>query len=408
MHIALVTHHYPPEVGAPQRRWSAFVERFVAAGHRVSVLTPPPHYPSGHAEELGPELRAGAIATGQFGETVYRVRFREHESDLVSRTVDHAISAGSSLGRGIRHLVRDRPDVIVATAPGIPTIPAAMLLGSLLRRPTVVEMRDAWPDLVVPSGILWPDAPSGPRARTTAVAHRVLTDLQRHATAVVTTTVSFAAVLRQRGIREVMVIRNGAHVADLPTLTGPTLDRVGLRVLYLGNLGRSQGLASAIAAADLARRQGTSVTLRFVGSGSDEVNLRAEAERLNAPALFLGRVRPDEVAAQYAWADTALVSLRGWEPFAWTVPSKLYEILAVNRHVSAAVTGEAAAIVGEAGAGDTVAPQCAQELADLWVSLARDRRRLDVRGRGRAWVVENAEHDALAARYLRLLESVAP
>src|SRR5690625_6218265 len=47
MRILLLTHYYAPEFGAPQRRWSALVQRFIASGHQVTVAAPVPHYPGG-------------------------------------------------------------------------------------------------------------------------------------------------------------------------------------------------------------------------------------------------------------------------------------------------------------------------------------------------------------------------
>lgn len=408
MHIVLLTHHYIPETGAPQRRWSAFVQRFVDAGHRVTVLTPPPHYPSGRLDTAHDGVRPGTVSQGGYGETVVRVRFREHDHSLLSRTSDQLVAASDSVRRALSLLGgrQDRPDVVVATAPGLPSIPAGMLLGRLLRRPAVVEMRDAWPDLIASSGMWGPGQGRGLRARATTATHRSLTALQRHAAAVVTTTVSFADVLSARGVPRVAVIRNGAHVPDLPLLPAPRRDAGELRVAYLGTMGRSQGLETAVHATDLLRRRGVPVRLRLVGSGADAEHLAALVHELDAPVDVLARVPADEVVAHYAWADTTLVSLRDWGPFEWTVPSKLYELFAVGRHVSASLAGEAARVVEESGAGDVVLPQSPVALADLWCALADERGRLDVGRAGRAWVEENANHDRLAAGYLDLLEQV--
>ena len=107
-----------------------------------------------------------------------------------------------------------------------------------------------------------------------------------------------------------------------------------------------------------------------------------------------------------AWADTVVVSLRDWEPFAWTVPSKLYELLATRRHITALLDGEAAEVVREAGAGDVLAPQDEDALVTLWSRLAADRSLAAGRDSGRDWVAAHAHDDVLAARYLRILEQV--
>ncbi|WP_448059153.1 glycosyltransferase family 4 protein [Cellulomonas hominis] len=409
MHVLLVTHHYLPEVGAPQRRWRNLNRRFIEAGNRVTVLAPSPHYPSGRSGDLSPDLRPGAVSTGPSGETIYRVRFREHGTDLRSRSRDQLVAAHSSVDTGLRRLRRrgERPDVIIATAPGIPSIGAGFGLSRLLHAPLVVEMRDAWPDLITPSGIWGTPSRRGWRGTATRTAHELVTVGQRRADAVVTTTAAFAEVLRRRGMPRIDVIRNGFAADELPLMAPPPARRDELRVLYLGTTGRSQGLRTAVRAAAIAAGRGVPVRLRVVGSGHEGAYLRAEARRLQAPVDFLDRVPRAEVADHYAWADSVLVSLRAWDPFEWTVPSKLYEAMAVGRHVSGSIAGETAIIIREAGAGHVAAPESAEDLAYLWGRLAADRSLLQVGDSGRRWVLEHANFDRLAEHYLQVLGEVA-
>lgn len=405
MHVVLVTHHYLPEVGAPQSRWRNLAQRFVAAGHRVTVLTPPPHYPSGRAEDLAPDERVHTIGRGPGGETIHRVRFSRHGPDLRSRTLDQVRAASHSVVVGVRRLRgAERPDVVIATAPGIPSIGAGYALSRLLRAPLVVEMRDAWPDLIAPSGMWDHVRRRGWKGWVTRTAHRLVTFGQRRAAALVTTTAGFATVLRDRGMSRVAVIRNGAPLDEEQRPAPPGRDT--LHVLYLGTTGRSQGLVTAVRASALLVGRGVPVVLRIVGSGFEDGLLRAEAQALAAPVEFVGRVPRTEVGAHYDWADTVLVSLRAWDPFEWTVPSKLYEAMVSGRHVSASLSGEAAYVLREAGAGDVAPPEDPHALADLWVALAADRSRLDVGNRGRRWVTEHANFDHLAEHYLRVLAEV--
>lgn len=404
MHVALVTHHYAPEVGAPQRRWGALVPRFIQAGHTVSVLAPAPHYPSGRPVDLGDELRPGAIASGEHGETVYRLRFRPHDRGLVSRTVDQLVTASHATTRGTTQLGRgtQRPDVVVATVPGMPSIAAGVALGRTLRTPLVVEMRDAWPDLIEPSAVVRP----GWQGLVTTAVHRGMTHMQRGAAAIVTTTESFAEVLRARDMPDVHVIRNGAYLDEVPTLGAREADQGPLRILYLGTVGRSQGLSTAVRATALLRSRDVAVELRIVGPGADAEHLAHLARTLEAPVQVFGAVPRSVVFEHYAWADTLLVSLRAWGPFEWTVPSKLYELLATGRHVTGVVAGEAASIIEEARGGDVARPEDPESLADLWAGLAADRTRLHVGAAGRDWARRYADYDVLAERYLAVLEGV--
>ncbi|MGP9614008.1 glycosyltransferase family 4 protein [Brachybacterium sp. AOP42-B2-9] len=425
MRLLLLTHYYAPEFGAPQRRWSALVSRFVAAGHRVTVAAPVPHYPAGRptcAERRS--HRVGAVERGRHGEVVLRTAYLPHRADILSRTADHLIAAADALRRLRRRFARPgtRPDVIIATAPAIPTLMVGRALSALWQVPLVVEMRDAWPDLVThvgPAGSLDPEAAhaarrsASRRALSWAVAlvkgrvHQQVTSWQSGARAVVTTTGRFADVLRERGVEPVRVLRNGTDLASVPRqrdhLPG---DHPELRCLYLGNMGRSQGLDTVVRAAAALRREGVDVQVRMVGHGVEAPALAALAEELDAPVEVIARIPHREVAAQYAWADTVIVSLRDWEPFAWTVPSKLYEILATGRHITALLDGEAADVVREAGAGDVLPPEDVQALTALWRELSADRSRAAVRASGRDWVASHADDDLLARRYLEILHRV--
>ncbi|PFG32277.1 glycosyltransferase family 4 protein [Sanguibacter antarcticus] len=406
-----MTHHYAPENNAPQRRWSALVPRLVADGVEVTVIAPPPHYPAGHRDDLTSEHAPGTVTSGEHGETVYRVRFREHGQGLRSRSIDQAVAALDSAWLGLR-LFRSRasrPDVIVSTAPGLPSIAAGWLLGLLLHVPHVIEMRDAWPDLIHASGMLrnGQTRVSTKRRVLTLVADRVLTWLQRSAAVVVTTTDSFAEVLRSRRVQQVEVIRNGAPLDKLEPLAPPAPTSDALHIAYVGTMGRSQGLDVAIRAAASASALGIPVELRFVGGGADEDELQTLAQTLGAPVTFVGRVPVGDIVDHYRWADTVLVSLRDWAPFEWTVPSKTYEALALQRHVSAVVAGETAGLITSVHAGDVVSPGDDAALALLWGRLARHREQLAVGPAGREWAMDHANFDELALSYLRLLKSVA-
>jgi hypothetical protein len=47
MRVLILTHHYPPEVGAPQTRLSGTARFLRDRGHDVAVVTAMPSYPTG-------------------------------------------------------------------------------------------------------------------------------------------------------------------------------------------------------------------------------------------------------------------------------------------------------------------------------------------------------------------------
>ncbi|HEX9089304.1 MAG TPA: glycosyltransferase WbuB, partial [Arthrobacter sp.] len=148
---------------------------------------------------------------------------------------------------------------------------------------------------------------------------------------------------------------------------------------------------------------GDSMHLHMVGHGTRRPALEKLARELKAPVTFHAPLHGDAMMERYASADTCLVSLRDdWKSFETTVPSKTYEVLAVGRHVTAMVRGEAARVIADAEAGDIVASD-PEALAALWRELAADRGRLVRNGDSRQWVKTHAEYGLLASRYVDLI-----
>jgi len=420
--VLLITHHFTPEGGAPVRRWEALIERLTPLGFEFAVLAPPPHYATGRLTDPAPEYRPGRVSTGPRGERIVRTRYRRHSANLVSRTSDQLVAAASSIPLGLWHFRRreTRPHVVIGTVPGIPSMFAAWVLARLLGAKYVVEMRDAWPDLIQPSGMLGTTSRLGLRRRlrlfATRVAHRAISRLQSRADLVVTTTETFAQVLRDRGQREVAVVRNGTHLSrvmpDHPSMTNnqsapglPGVDRP-LRALYLGTVGRAQNLDVVVRAAARVAAQGHHVAVRIVGRGAHVERLRRLVSQTGAPVSIEGPIPPRRVLQLYRWADTAIVTLRGWGPFEWTIPSKVYEVIGCGVPVTAAVAGEAADLVRDIGAGCVVAPDDVEALADLWISWCKEGAVPPASPEARRWVKRHATWDVLAARYAEVLDEL--
>lgn len=406
MRVLLLTHHYPPEMGAPQQRWEGLVEWFIANGHDVAVITPVPHYPSGRVWPEAAGLVAGTVHHGSHGEVVHRAAYRTTTGSVWSLLTDQVIGAAHSVWLARRFAGDARPDVVITTVPALPSLISGVVVSRLMRRPLVLEMRDAWPDLLAVIDRWDGERVTGRQhvkrslARVAAVGTSVL---QRRASVVVTTTHSFAERLRERRFRHVRVVRNASHPFEAP-LELPTRPLEGeLRVVYVGTVGRAQGLETAVEAARLAAQAGVTVRLRVVGGGAGRALVQQEAAAAGVGVELLGIVPRTEVPDHYAWADTALVMLRAWQGLELTIPSKVYELMDAGLHISASVSGEAADVIGDAGAGDVVPAGDARALADLWVRLARAPHPPAPSPRAKSWVDLHARRPITGEQYLGLL-----
>lgn len=389
MRIMLLTHSYWPESTPPQRRWTAFTAVFREHGWNVDVVAPrAPRITAGRSGKWRTSL-ARWNASGPAGETIRSIPFLGGNASRSGRLLGHCLAAAMSVPRA---MVAPRPDLVIVTVPSLPHLVAGWVVAKLHRRPLVVEMRDAWPDLAHDSKVANP--------RVTALLDAVMTFIQRRANLVVTVTGGFRKQLKARGVDHVVTVHNGISAGRLPAVAHRLAHDGPLRVLYMGNHGESQGLEAVVRAVALA---GDSVSARFVGTGTVKPRLVELADRLGASIDFRTVVHGQNLAQHYQWADTCVVSLRGdWPSFAWTVPSKTYELLATGRHITAILRGEAARIIETTGSGHVVEWDAAT-IADLWRQLGERRELLEVGASGREWVLEHADMRELAVRYMGYL-----
>lgn len=388
----LLAHSYWPEHSPPQRRWQSLIPHLVQRGWQMTVVAPVAHYGFGPDADRSTRGRVGRGQPGPVGETIVRVPYLTARDARLPKLVDQLVTAG---GSALRTLTVRGHSVVIVTAPSLPLLASGWFAARLRGKPLVVEMRDAWPNLATEAGVL--------QGRAQRIINWAVESVQDRADLVVTVTEGFAETLRERGVAQVRTVRNGVRLEQTPVLGSPPQVRDRLEVLYLGNHGESQRLERLIEAAALV---GSDMRLTLVGQGSQKPELQRIAAALGAPVRFLGPAYRDEVFELYRQADSLVVSLRDdWKSFEATVPSKTYEVMAVGRHLTAVVRGEAARILHDAGVGDVVGSG-AQEIARLWRGLIEDRSRLLTDGSGRAWVADNADYADLAERYDSILREV--
>lgn len=430
MKILVISQYWHPENGVPQRRWTWLAHVLTEAGHEVTALVPPPHYQRqiDLKSWWSQKYYASSIEkeAGPSGERIVRSGFVPSGASLTQRAIAQAAVALGALWVAWRRPgeLRDyQPDLVIGTVPALPTAVATRIAARLFRAPYIVDLRDAWPDLLGEASS-WNQATGrtslrekvlskGPFQIVSMVTRKALNGAFKHAAGLMVTSSQFAEDLRTRP-----VLRTGGSTPPITTIRNVFPVRstfiaetseagVGaensLNVLYAGTFGRAQNLQNALEAAELARKQDVEVNLRFVGAGVTREALKEFAGDRNINFTIENRRAAEDLAPIYAWADTALVHLSDWEPLARAVPSKTYELIASRVHISGVADGEAAELIREHEAGVVAAPGDPQALADQWVKLAKNRELLKVCGDGPEWVAREREVVA-PKRFLELVE----
>jgi colanic acid biosynthesis glycosyl transferase WcaI len=240
-----------------------------------------------------------------------------------------------------------RPDVLLVTSPSFPALSAAILNARVRRLPWVLWLHDLLPDGAVSTGLLDEDS------RVLRASRRLERAAYRSAHRIVVLSSAFADNLRTKGVEadKLKLIYDPA-TRGMPRDLGSGRRRNGSpRVLSMGNIGHTQGLAPLVAAFERSdRMRALSAVLVVTGNGVAAPDVAREV-RSNRVQM-LGLVDDERLDAELRDATMALVS-QSYEGTEFNLPSKLMNFMAYGLPIVAAVNprGEVARLVEEAGAG---------------------------------------------------------
>jgi hypothetical protein len=406
--ILFLTHYYPPEVNAPASRTFEHCVRWARAGHDVTVVTCAPNCPDGVVFE-GYRNRLRRQVEMVDGVRVVRVwTYLAKNAGTVRRITNYLSYMFSAILACLR---LPRPDVVIATSPQFFCGWAGVWVSRLKRCRFVLEIRDIWPESIRAVGAL----KNGLLLRSLEFLER---RLYRAADHIVTVGNGYRERVLEKFDRpeRISVITNGVDLQQFEQ-TDPDDEfrrRWGLDgkfvCSYIGTIGMAHGLEVVLKAARSFQESGrTDVKFLFVGDGAQREWLQVEAKEsgLDDLVVFTGRLSKNEMPKVLANSDACLIHLRGCELFGSVIPSKIFEIMAMQRPIIMGVRGEACDIVMESGAGLEMEPDspeslvaCIENLIDT-PGLAQQ---LD--SKAREYVAQKFSRDVLASRFLTMLESL--
>lgn len=367
MRILYLTQWFEPEPNII--KGLVFVRELQAAGHEVSVVTGFPNYPSGR---IYPGYRMRLILHEEIGGVrITRLPlYPSHDSSALRRSLNFLSFFLSLL---IYCLIRaGRYDLAYAYHPPITVGFAAALAGCLRRLPFVLDVQDLWPDTVVTTGLRGASVLARPIGL-------VCWFVYRRSALVIAQSSGMHFALSGRGVapEKIRTIHNWA-VRETPgnAQRGTCKEINRFTIVYAGNFGRAQGLATVIDAARILARRRQDIEIRLIGDG---VEFEALAERARgAQGISIEpRVSAAEIDEVVARSDALLMHLRDEPLFRMTVPSKTQAYLAYGRPVVAGVAGEAADLLEKSGAAIVVAPcdpDALSEAISRMADLTREQR----------------------------------
>jgi glycosyltransferase involved in cell wall biosynthesis len=173
---------------------------------------------------------------------------------------------------------------------------------------------------------------------------------------------------------------------------------------YIGTIGMAHGLGVVLRAAKYLKEiADTSIVFLIVGDGASKENLEREAKESElANVRFTGLVPKSEISEIVRASDASLIHLKNDALFTTVIPSKMFEIMAMNVPIIMGVKGEARDIVLEAKAGEVMEPEDERELLSA-IALIREKGQKYYHGRD--YVSRYFDRDKLAQNMLDIILS---
>jgi glycosyltransferase involved in cell wall biosynthesis len=405
MKILLVSQYFFPEAFIV----NDLVRHLNALGHQVTVLTGKPNYPQGSIYD---GYRLCGTQRERYAETieVIRVPLWPRGKGGGLRLAANYLSFVVSGLMYAPWLMRGKSfDAILvfAISPITQAIPA-IVLKWLKCAHLAIWIQDLWPESVSATGFIrnpvllkiigWIVKSIYACSDTLLVQSRAFTD----------------PVARYARKDKIVYYPNSFEdksesAADTSFMSKSLLDILDAHfgLVFAGNLGTAQSLDTLVRTAERLRHL-PDLKLIIVGSGSMQSWLeRQKSERALDNMLLTGRFPPEAMAPIFSRAKGLLVTLKRDEIFSCVIPSKIQSYLAAGRPIIAALDGEGAKVVEEAGAGLTCPAEDAEALAGCIEKLhAMSAAEREALGRaGRAYFLKQFEMTVQAQRLIDIINT---
>ncbi len=411
MKILVVSQYFWPEFFII----NDLVETLESQGHTIKVLTGKPNYPSGQVFD-------GYTQTGVQEESfakkvsVFRAPLRPRKTGGAKNLF---LNYWSFIWNGVRFfpaaLKNEHYDAILVFAPSPITmaIPAIYLKWKL-KTHLAIWVQDLWPESLSATGFI-------KNRFLLALVRLLVRGIYSHADTLLVQSEGFIKpVSRYAAVEKIIYYPNSykdEYFGVVQNLTQPTNNALPLNLAHLleqffcvtftGNLGTAQSLETIVdAAAKLKYLPNLRIVLVGSGALSDWL-LEQKVNRKLDNLVLAGRFPSEMMPEIFMRSEALLVTLRKEEIFSYTIPSKIQAYLASGRPIIAALDGEGAKVVKNAGAGLTCGAEDVDGLVNCIECLSNmtDVEKQKMSKVGRNYYLEHFEMDLQTKNLIDILSS---
>lgn len=402
----ILTQYFPPETGAPQNRLYELALRLLEQGIEITILTAMPNYPK--MEIFDGYKDKSYVVEKMDGMTVHRTSiYTSQGKGLVKRMRTYFSFVRSSYKTGKK---LGKFDYIMCESPPLFLGITAMKLSKKLEARLIFNVSDLWPAAAIDLGLVT-------NKLFIKMAYKLEERCYKNAHLITGQHQGIVNdILKRFPGMNVYWLPNGV---DIEKYNPPNVNAYGFRekygfseddiiLFYGGILGFAQGLEVIIKAAEKFKGQ-PRVKFVLMGSGPLKEDLIRLSKELNTSnVIFAEPVGRDEISGVIKEVDVSIIPLKNVPLFLGTIPSKIFEILSMEKPILLGVKGEAKELfIDEGNAGWAFEPEDVQDLCRKIELVINNPEKVKELGKnGRAYVSRKFNRDIIAADFYKKLSSL--
>lgn len=353
MKILVVCQYYWPE----HFQVTEECEELVKRGHKVTVLTGLPNYPSGR---IPVEYRKGRNRKQlKGGVEIVRSTLIERGSTPIQLALNYHSFAFCAT-RFITKLDDDFDVVYVHGLSPVMMIKPAAKYKQLYGAPLLVYCCDLWPESL--KTIL------GNKLSVVIKLYQGISKrLYRSADVIAVQSPAFFDYLETvHGVPKNDMVYLPQFADDTYLNKRFNSKHDGINFLVMGNMGKAQDIPVVLYAAAMVPSN-FDFCIHFVGEGSfyEQAKRLTDELKLSNRVIFHGRRPYEEMETFYDIADACILTLNGNSWIGTTIPSRLQGYMAAGKPILAAVNGGSTAVIHDSQCGKAVKAGDIQGLANL-------------------------------------------
>jgi glycosyltransferase involved in cell wall biosynthesis len=402
MKIVVISHYFPPEIGAPSARLYEMAKHWVELGNEVHVVTCFPNHPTGIIPEEYRDLKY--MYEEMHGIHVHRnYVYATPNKGFIKKTLGHISFMFSSVLISMRKI--KNPDVIITSSPTFFSIFSGYWFSLRKKASFILEIRDLWPAAMIELGVM-------KEGFITKTLEKMELFFYRKSKRLIMVTKSFKENVVNRGIdsNKVHVITNGVNQELFypKQKNKDIINKYNLNnkfvISYVGAHGISQNLSTILRVAKRLEND-KDIQFLFIGEGAEKDKLKQIASEQQLNNVTFVNSQPKEMVPEfYNTSDIALIPLKDIELFKTFIPSKMFEIMSCGVPIVASVDGESADILNESKAAEVVKPDDPEQIMQAILKLKSDQLLLEkLQKNGPAFVEQNYSRRKLAEQYLKII-----